>query len=43
MKTRAQLQLDNDQPIGDEAELHRLKALFEKRPAIRKIRISKKK
>ena len=43
MKTRAQSQLDKDQRIEDETELHRLKALFEKGPAIRKIRISKKK
>ena len=43
MKTRAQSQLDNGQQIVDEAELHRLKALFQKRPVIRKVRISKKK
>ena len=43
MKTRAQAQLNNDHPAEDEAELQRLKALFEKRPAIRKRRIKKEK
>jgi|LauGreDrversion4_2_1035121.scaffolds.fasta_scaffold692887_2 hypothetical protein len=43
MKTRAQAQLNNDPLAEDETELQRLKALFEKRPAIRKHKIKKDK
>ena len=43
MKTRAQLQLENQPPAENVAELQRLKALFEKRPAVRNARIKKQK
>jgi len=43
MKTRAQAQLENEQPTENEAELQRLKRLFEKRPVDRKVRIKKQK
>jgi len=41
MKTRAQAQLQNEQPPANVDELQRLKALFEKRPVARQIRIKK--
>ena len=43
MKTRSHAQIHNDHPPDDDEELHRLKALFEKRPAVRKHRIKKEK